>query len=511
VRAELSTVSSQWSALCSFVLTGLLYTAFALGDMYQLYFAILIQMVIMQVVGNLTAIVLPEIEKFRNKRKQIQGVTLTWADVLATNDPYDTFGDFNEIVIQFGYVMFFSAAFPAAAILSWFNNIMEIRLDAHAVLNCEPRPSCERKGGIGVWFEIIELMSFVAVVINALIFALTSDAIGAGIHNLCQVTFQDIDVTANPASLNSLSWYQQGCVNFCSGMYQSQKFHNPSIFLGPCGTRPLIDSTKNQSFPSCRTVPNKVPVKCSEQEPCPAAEGPSGALSLSNNCDAPFLCNPIPLKVPVRGARSLVGKQSTEDWSRAYCQESPRIDLGSGQWRFEKATPLYAWNPFMNNFGPSSTSSIQDIPAYVDVSTYEYGMISCTLVCKDPSTCPYSRTNPTFNPALRRVQPHVPMDYIPPETLQRIQDARAVKCIKSGSNYRTPDDKDYCFICASEDLELTTPVVGQDNFNEIVFTTTFGPSVAALWSILVFEHIIFIIKFFVMALVRHPFFCFAFL
>jgi hypothetical protein len=304
--------------------------------------------------------------------------------------------------------------------------------------------------------------------------------------------------------LKSLSWYQQGCVNFCSGMYQSQKFHNPAIFLGPCGTRPLIDSVTNQVYPSCRTIPNKDPVTCSEQEPCPSAQGPAGLLSLDNNCNAPFLCNPVPLNVPIRSPRSIVGKQSSEDWSRAYCQESPRINLGSGQWRYEKATPLYAWNPFMNNFGPSSSSGIHDIPAYVDTTTYEYGMISCTLFCTTPETCPYSKDNPKFNPELRRVQQHVPMDYISPATLQAIQDSKSVKCVKIGGNYKPPQGKDFCFVCTSEDLELTVPVIGVDNFNEIVFTTAFGPSVAALWTILIFEHLVFIIKFFVMALVCGP-------
>jgi len=92
--------------------------------MYQLYFAILIQMVIMQVVGNIQAIVGPQVEKHMNLRKVRSGSKLTWSDVLVGNDAYDTFGDFNEIVIQFGYVMFFSAAFPAAAVLSWFNNVI---------------------------------------------------------------------------------------------------------------------------------------------------------------------------------------------------------------------------------------------------------------------------------------------------------------------------------------------------------------------------------------------------
>jgi hypothetical protein len=493
--------------LDSIYCSGLLYTAFALGDMYQLYFAILIQMLVMQLVGNVTAVVSPLVEKFQFNRKVAQGQKLSWADVLVENDPYDTFGDFNEIVIQFGYVMFFSAAFPAAAVLSWFNNFIEIRLDASSVLNNEPRPSAERKGGIGVWFEIIELMSFAAVVINALIYALTSDAIGAATHNLCNYAFQDIDVTVNPSHLTSLSWYQQGCVSFCSGMYQSQKFHNPKVYVGFCGTRPVIDPVTHLAYPSCKTIPNKDgPVECTEKDPCPEASGPAGALSLSNNCNSPFLCNPIPLHVPVRSPRSLYNKNATADWSRAYCQESPRINLGSGEWRYDKPTPFYAHNPFLNNFPSNSNGGIQGIPSYVDTKTNDYGHIACTLLCAKDVVCPYHKTNPTFNPELRRQQSYKPMDYISPAQLQEIQAARDVKCEKKGNNFVVPEGKGkYCFLCASEELGLTVPVIGADNFNEIVFTTSFGPSVGVLWSVLVFEHIVFAIKFFVMSLVYPPF------
>jgi hypothetical protein len=484
------------------LILGLLYTAFALGNMYQLYFAILIQMVIMQVVGNIQAIVGPQVEKHMNLRKVRSGSKLTWSDVLVGNDAYDTFGDFNEIVIQFGYVMFFSAAFPAAAVLSWFNNVIEIRLDAHSVLNCEPRPSAERKGGIGVWFEIIELMSFAAIVINGLIFCLTSDAIGAAIHNTCQFAFQHVDVTTNPQNMmTSLSWSEQGCVNFCSGMYQSQKFHNPSIYLGPCGTRHLINPVSKQPYSSCKTIPSPNDVECTAALPCPGPEGPDGQLSLTNNCDSPFLCNPVPLRVPVRSAKSLVGKQGVEDWSRAYCQESPRINLGSGQWRFETATQIYAWNPFLNNF--ASSGNISDFPAYTSVKTYEYGMIACTLLCAPGVECPYSQKQPKFNPQLQREESFKPMDYISPSLLNQIQLSASVKCVKDDKLvYGPPGDNKYCFLCPSEDLELTVPVIGLDNFNEIVFTTAFGPSVAALWSVLIFEHVVFFIKFLVMALVR---------
>ena len=487
---------------------GLLYTAFGRNDMYQLYFAILIQMVVMQLVGNIQVMVLPQIGLFFRRRKQeSQGKQFSWADVLVDNDPYDTFGDFNEIVIQFGYVMFFSAAFPAAAALSWFNNIIEIRLDAHSVLNCEPRPSVQRTGGIGVWFEIIEVMSFIAIVINALIFCMTSNAIGSGIHNLCQFAFSDIDVTASPSSLSmSLSWYQQGCVSFCSGMYLSQTFHNPDIRLGPCGTIPVIDTKTNVSLPSCRNIPSPAAVYCTEQNPCPGQQSPEGLVDvISNNCDSPFLCNPIPLKVPIASPRSLVGRQSNVDWSRAYCQESPRVNLGSGEWRYQTPTEIFAWNPFLNNF-PSSGS--QDIPAYQRTTVNDYGMMSCSLFCdpKKVPSCPYSKTNPTFNPKVARSDAFKPMDYIDPVQLGKIQASQSVKCELKDTGYQPPEGSihGYCFLCPETNLVLTVPVTGVDYYNEVVFSTMFGPSVAAVWAVLVFEHIILIIKFIVMAMVSYP-------
>ena len=41
-----------------------------------------------------------------------------------------TFGDYLEMVIQFGYATLFSAAFPLAPLLALANNYVEIRVDA---------------------------------------------------------------------------------------------------------------------------------------------------------------------------------------------------------------------------------------------------------------------------------------------------------------------------------------------------------------------------------------------
>ena len=137
--------------------------------------------------------------------------------------------------------MFFSAAFPAAAILSYLNNIIEIKLDANQILNHEPRPAPIRAGGIGVWFNIMETMGFVAIASNAVIFVLTSNrciipffwhtfqidhflrSFGAIYYNFCQYTAQSElagNFSLNPHSnMQILTPSMRTCVDFCSGLY----------------------------------------------------------------------------------------------------------------------------------------------------------------------------------------------------------------------------------------------------------------------------------------------------
>ena len=63
----------------------------------------------------------------------------------------DTFEDYLEMFIQFGYVMLFSSAFPLAAACAFFNNLIEIRSDAFKLCCVFQRPFAQRVGSIGVW------------------------------------------------------------------------------------------------------------------------------------------------------------------------------------------------------------------------------------------------------------------------------------------------------------------------------------------------------------------------
>jgi anoctamin-10 len=48
-------------------------------------------------------------------------------------DEYNTYDDYLELYIQFGYVVLFAAVAPLAAFWAFLNNVFEIRLDAFRV------------------------------------------------------------------------------------------------------------------------------------------------------------------------------------------------------------------------------------------------------------------------------------------------------------------------------------------------------------------------------------------
>ena len=55
------------------------------------------------------------------------------------------------LVIQFGFITIFVAAFPLAPLFAWLNNIIEIRLDAFKFVSVLQRPLAERAQDIGMY------------------------------------------------------------------------------------------------------------------------------------------------------------------------------------------------------------------------------------------------------------------------------------------------------------------------------------------------------------------------
>lgn len=90
---------------------------------------------------------------------------------------YDTFHDYTELLLQFGYVSFFSLAFPLAPVLALANNVFELRANAFKLCHAKQRPIARKASGIGIWFPVLQLMSVLAVLTNCLNIALTTTLI----------------------------------------------------------------------------------------------------------------------------------------------------------------------------------------------------------------------------------------------------------------------------------------------------------------------------------------------
>lgn len=65
--------------------------------------------------------------------------------------PQDTLQDYQEMFVQFGYVVLFSSAFPLAALCALVNNLIEIRSDAFKLCTGLQRPFGQRVESIGQW------------------------------------------------------------------------------------------------------------------------------------------------------------------------------------------------------------------------------------------------------------------------------------------------------------------------------------------------------------------------
>ncbi|XP_052425378.1 anoctamin-8-like [Carassius gibelio] len=93
--------------------------------------------------------------------------TLTQAEMESCMQTYqDTFQDYQEMFVQFGYVVLFSSAFPLAAMCALINNIIEIRSDAFKLCTSLQRPFGLRVCSIGQWQTVMEAMGLIAIVVN---------------------------------------------------------------------------------------------------------------------------------------------------------------------------------------------------------------------------------------------------------------------------------------------------------------------------------------------------------
>ncbi|OQR95626.1 reductase with NAD or NADP as acceptor [Thraustotheca clavata] len=77
-----------------------------------------------------------------------------------------TFDDYLEMIIQFGYSTFFVISFPLTPLLSFINNIIEIRIDGFRLRDDCRRPRPRIAANIGLWIEVLETFVTIAIITN---------------------------------------------------------------------------------------------------------------------------------------------------------------------------------------------------------------------------------------------------------------------------------------------------------------------------------------------------------
>ncbi|KAI9597435.1 calcium-activated chloride channel-domain-containing protein [Syncephalis fuscata] len=148
---------------------------------------LMIQMVIIfvgrQAIGQVQEIAIPYLKNKWLQRKELAERIMEHHTHKKISKPryvkddklpeYDV-DEYNEMVVQFGFLSLFSVAFPLAPLCALINNVVEIRSDAFKLLTIYQRPLALRAQDIGMWSKILSVLALIAVPVNALIVALSS-------------------------------------------------------------------------------------------------------------------------------------------------------------------------------------------------------------------------------------------------------------------------------------------------------------------------------------------------
>ncbi|KAJ0181435.1 hypothetical protein K1T71_003520 [Dendrolimus kikuchii] len=154
------------------------------GCLLELSIQLAIIMVGKQFINTVVEMMMPYLLKWWNilrtigRRKSIKS-PLQWVKDFKLVDfgNMGLFPEYLEMVLQYGFVTIFVAAFPLAPLFALINNVLEMRLDAKKFLTCYRRPVPQRVNDIGVWYRILDSIGKLSIITNGFIIAFTSEFI----------------------------------------------------------------------------------------------------------------------------------------------------------------------------------------------------------------------------------------------------------------------------------------------------------------------------------------------
>lgn len=100
----------------------------------------------------------------------------TYIDVLKASSmsQYDISSEYNDMVMQFGYVVMFSVIWPWIPLCAFLNNIIEIQGDLFCMLETARRVVPRRTTNIGMWEQGLYFVTFVSVLVNVALICLST-------------------------------------------------------------------------------------------------------------------------------------------------------------------------------------------------------------------------------------------------------------------------------------------------------------------------------------------------
>lgn len=90
---------------------------------------------------------------------------------------YNNYHDYSSIIVQFCFVLFFASVFPLAPLIALINNTFLLRLSAYKVCYTRQRPIALKSAGLGVWEDVLQVMSVLGILTNCGIMGYTSSVL----------------------------------------------------------------------------------------------------------------------------------------------------------------------------------------------------------------------------------------------------------------------------------------------------------------------------------------------
>eukprot|EP00111_Clytia_hemisphaerica_P002798 TCONS_00007881-protein len=152
----------------------------AAGCLFELGLQLCVIMVGKQVFNNFIEVVVPKLMNWWRRRDNVREEIYNlpqWEhdyDLVETSQQ-GLFYEYLEMVIQYGFITIFVAAFPLGPLFALLNNLFELRVDAYKYVAVFRRHASERTEDIGIWFEILTGVTKMSVVVNAFTIGFVSE------------------------------------------------------------------------------------------------------------------------------------------------------------------------------------------------------------------------------------------------------------------------------------------------------------------------------------------------